>query len=91
MMFRSDEFVKKVKERFLYFYSHKQDLINYSNTLSEKINLSRYQNDKVWETLGVYVYPNYAYKFNSFEQEQQYLKNWIINRFEWLKVAIENL
>jgi len=91
MMFRSDMFVKKVKERFLYFYSNKQDVINYSNTLSEKINLSRNQNDKVWKTLGVYIYPNFAYKFDSFSQEQKYLNDWINKRFEWLKVAIENL
>ena len=91
MMFRSDEFVKKVKERFLYFYSHKQDLINYSNDLYKKINPSRHKNNKVWKTLGYYIWPNYAYKFSSFTEEQSYLNNWIINRFEWLKVAIEDL
>lgn len=90
-MFEDEEFVAKVKERFVYFYSKKQDIINYSNKLSNYLNKSRIENEKIWNTLGKYIFPNYKYDFNSFEEEHAYLNNWIDERYEWLKDAIEKL
>jgi len=90
-MFDDPEFVDKVKNRFLYFYYQKDQLINFSNELSEKLKQSRIENNKRWNTLGKLVWPNYAYKFSSFEEEQNYLNNWINDRFEWLKNEYEKM
>lgn len=90
-MFEDEEFVAKVKERFGYFYSKKQEIINYSNNLSNYIKKSRIENEKIWNTLGKYIFPNYKYDFNSFDEEHIYLNNWIDERFEWLKDAISKL
>ena len=91
MMFRDEIFIKKVKERFNYFYGNKDRILNFSNELSKKLHKSRYENDKVWKTLGYYYFPQYAYDFSSFKEEHQYLNNWITERFEWLKSEIKNL
>ena len=91
MMFNDEFFVNKIKERFNYFYQNKGKIISFSNNLSKKLYESRIENDKVWETLGYYFYPQYAYDFSSFEEEQDYLNNWINIRFEWLKDAIDEL
>jgi len=90
-MFQDDYFVKKVKERFLFFYENKGRILSTSNELSKKIQNSRLENDKIWKTLGKYIYPNYVYDFQTFDEEQEYLNNWINERYEWLKVAIDEL
>ena len=91
MMFKDEYFIKKVKERFLYFYENKDRILSTSNELSKKINNSRLENEKIWKTLGKYVYPNYVYKFETFKEEEDYLIRWIEIRFEWLKSEIEKL
>lgn len=91
MMFKDEYFIKKVKERFLYFYENKDRILSTSNELSKKINNSRLENEKIWKTLGKYVYPNYVYKFETFKEEEDYLIRWIEMRFEWLKSEIEKL
>ena len=91
MMFKDEYFIKKVKERFLYFYENKDRILSTSNELSKKINNSRLENEKIWKTLGKYVYPNYVYKFETFKEEEDYLIRWIEIRFEWLKNAIDEL
>ena len=91
MMFRDDIFIKKVKERFNYYYNNKDRVLDLSNRLSKSLQKSRIENDKVWETLGYYFFPQYAYDFSSFEEEHEYLNNWINERYEWLKDAIDEL
>ena len=91
MLFRDDVFINKVKEKFIYYYDNKERILNLSDTLSKRLKKSRIENDKVWKTLGYYFFPQYAYDFNSFEEEQEYLNNWIDERYEWLKDAIDKL
>ena len=92
-MFKDPYFIKMVKERFLYFYSNKDNVINFSNKLSEKLTKSRIENERVWQTLGKYIFKNEvpAFLFNSFQENQDHLNNYIITRFEWLKNEIEKL
>lgn len=91
MLFRDDVFIKKVKERFNYYHDNKNKVLDLSNKLSKNLQKSRIENDKVWKTLGYYYFPQYAYDFSSFEEEHEYLNNWIIERFEWLETEIEKL
>ena len=91
MMFNDEFFVNKIKERFNYFYQNKGKIISFSNNLSKKLYESRIENNKVWKTFGIYIYPIYAYDFSSFQEEQDYLNRWIEIRFEWLKDAIDEL
>ena len=72
-------------------HQNKDRILNLSNRLSKNLQKSRVENDKVWKTLGYYFFPQYVYDFSSFEEEHEYLNNWINERYEWLKDAIEEL
>ena len=90
-MFKDEHFTEMVKERFLYFYSNRNNIIDFSNKLSKKLTKSRIENEKVWKTLGKSIHPALPIGFNSFKEEQCHLNNWIITRFEWLKNEIDKL
>ena len=87
-MFKDQYFVEMVKKRFLYFYSNRNYIIDFSNKLSQDLTKSRIENEKIWKTLGKSLHPKLPIGFNSFEEEQNHLNNWIIKRFEWLKNEI---
>ena len=91
MLFRDEVFIKKVKERFNYYNNNKERILDLSNSLSKRLKKSRIENNKVWKTLGYYYFPQYVYDFSSFEEEHEYLNNWINERYEWLKDAIDEL
>ena len=91
-LFNDKKFVEKVKSRFAHFYDNKDYLINFSNILSNKLSDSRYRNDKIWNTLGIYIFPNNPLNnFSNFEQEHEYLNGWISRRFDWLSEEINKL
>jgi hypothetical protein len=90
-MFKDQYFVEMVKKRFLYFYSNRNEIIDFSNKLSKKLTKSRIENEKVWKTLGKSNAPGLPVGFNTFEEEQNHLNNWIIIRFEWLRNEIDKL
>jgi len=43
-----------------------------------------------WPVLGRYVWPN-LFIGDTFEEEIDYLKNWITNRFNWIDESLENV
>jgi hypothetical protein len=51
---------------------------------------SQQRNFQRWPVLGEYVWPNY-YVGNTFQQEVDWLKNWIDQRMDWLDVHIQNV
>ncbi len=48
------------------------------------------KNFSVWEVLGIYVRPN-NYVGETYQQEVDYLKEWIENRLLWLDSSISNM
>ena len=89
-LFQDRAFVEKVKNRYNFFYSNKEKLISKSNYYSNQIKSARERNESIWNILGKYVWPNYVY-YNSFNEEQEYLNNWISDRMDWLNVEINKL
>ncbi|MCU0342609.1 MAG: CotH kinase family protein [Ignavibacterium sp.] len=67
----------------------KTDLINsqkinsYIDSLTVLLDESKTRNFEKWPVLGVYVWPNY-YVGQTYEQEINYLKNWIAFRLNWM-------
>lgn len=82
-LFEDPVFVSAVKERFLYFYSLKNDIFSRINTESQYIRKSVLENDKRWGTLYTYTFPNHDI-WGSYLNEVQSLKYWLDKRFEWL-------
>ncbi len=87
-LFEDPLFIDKLKERFNYFYSKKDEI---SNKVTLKANvLNKSQNFQRWDILGKYVWPNHVY-FSTYEEEVEYLLHWFDTRMEWLFVAINEL
>jgi len=89
-MFQDPAFVARIKERFNYFYSHRYEL--YLAITKEAIALkeSVAKNENKWHTLYNYTWPNYNI-WGSYNNEIQYLKEWLNRRFEWMKIEIDQM
>lgn len=89
-LFKDPVFVQKVKERFAFFYSHKEDILNDINMNALYLEKSIVENDNRWKTL--YTNPMWSYDvWGSYQNEVQWLKQWIYRRFEWLKSEFDNM
>jgi len=89
-MFSDPLFVALVKERYAVYRSQEQHLYDNMDNYIEYFQKSQIANDAVWQTIGIYVWPN-PQVFTTYEGEVSYLKNWIRKRFEWLDGAVANL
>ena len=83
-------FVERVKERFDYFYSRRYDIIMHINDDAKYLRRSAAENNNRWGTLYNYTWPNYDI-WGSYENEVQWLKNWLLQRFEWLKGEFDGM
>jgi len=89
-LFEDPAFVEKVKQRFIHFYNKKDQFIHELRERADYLQETQEQNYERWETLGTYVWPNKVY-FETFDEEVDYLVNWLDERMEWLYVAYEEL
>ncbi len=89
-LFGDPAFVKRVKERFNYFYSRRNDIFANINADAQYLKYSAQENEKKWGTLNTYTWPNYDI-WGSYQNEVQSLKDWINTRMDWLRVEINNL
>ncbi|AKP51835.1 CotH kinase family protein [Cyclobacterium amurskyense] len=89
-LFEDSEFVSKVKSRFDHYYSNRD--VFQANISSNAIYLNKAQqrNFTKWPILGEYVWPNYVY-YPTYDEEVIYLNDWLAERLEWLKIAINEL
>lgn len=89
-LLEDDAFVDLVKERFAYFLDNKgliHHQIEHNRTL---LKVAQEENDNTWHTIGMEVWPNYMV-FDTYDEEVDYLKDWIDQRLDWLAVEIELL
>ena len=61
---------------------------DYTNTLKKAGAIN--ENFKTWNILGVYVWPN-NFVGNTYDEEINYLKDWVESRLTWLDGAINTL
>ena len=88
-------FVSALKERWnnlrTNFFTN-SEILQRITSLEENLKISNAakNNFSKWMVLGEYVWPN-DYIGNSYDDEISYLKDWIINRLEWLDTEINSL
>ncbi|MBQ5912323.1 MAG: CotH kinase family protein [Bacteroidaceae bacterium] len=82
-LFQDPNFEQKVRERFDYFYSKRNDLFNEINANAQYLKYSIIENNYKWNTLYEHTWPNNTI-MGSYENEVQELKTWLDKRFEWL-------
>ena len=89
-LFEDPAFVAKVKERFDYFYSRKDDIVSEINANAQYLRYSAQENNNKWHTLYTYTWPNYDI-WGSYQNEVQSMKEWLHARFEWLKTEFDKM
>jgi len=89
-LFEDESFVEKVKIRFAYFMDNKEFILDKMDFYAEQLKWSQQENDIIWNTLGVYVWPN-PVVYNTYDEEVSHLKNWYSQRMDWLQGAYNNL
>jgi Spore coat assembly protein len=82
---KDPEFIQMAKERFNYFYSYKNDIIAYLDETVQQIRLSASINNEIWD-----VFEGQEFS-SSYDGEVEFTKQWILDRFEWLKGAFQEL
>lgn len=83
-------FVEQVKERFSYFRSRKDDIFMDINENANYLRWSVIETNNRWQTFYTQTWPNYAI-WGSYDNEVQYMKNWIDMRFDWLEQAFNEM
>ena len=89
-LFEDPEFVAKVKERFRYFYSMREEIIQEINDKAEYLRYSVEENENRWHTFYTYTWPNYDITGN-YMNEVQHMKDWLNTRFEWLNAEFDQM
>jgi len=59
----------------------------YVDSVATGLTEARIRNFQRWPVIGVYVWPN-GYVGQTYQQEIDYLKNWVKQRLEWIDNAI---
>ena len=83
-LFQDPAFVARVKERFNYFYEHKQDIISEINTNADYLKYAMKEEDNRWDTFAPYtsstvsVWAAYGVMITN-------MKSWLVSRMDWLK------
>jgi hypothetical protein len=63
---------------------HTEKILDHIDSISSLLNEGPQQrNFQRWPSLGVFIYPN-AFVGITYDEEVEYLKNWIASRAEWL-------
>ena len=89
-LFQDPVFVARVKERFNYFYRHKNEILANINADAQYLKYSVVENDDKWHLLNTYTWSNFDI-WGSYQNEVQSLKEWFNKRMEWLKPEIDKL
>lgn len=82
-LFEDPVFREKMKTRFAYFREQLPDILEKIDGYAAYLNEAQETNYSIWETLGVYVWPNPVI-YESYPEEVNHLKDWMTRRIEWL-------
>lgn len=89
-MFKDPVFVARVKERYDYFYSRKNDIMREIDETAVYLKRSVQENEDRWGTFYEYVVPNYEV-WGSYMNEVQSVKEWLSQRMDWLKQQYDKM
>jgi hypothetical protein len=89
-LFQDPAFTEMVKTRFNYFKNNEDYIIQTINIYSDKLKWAQTKNNEKWDTLGKYVWPNPVF-YDTYDEEINHLKEWYLNRMQWLDDAFKEL
>ena len=85
-LFQDPVFVAKVKERFVFFYTHKKDIISEMNNNAQYLKYSVQENDNKWN-----VFATATNTWAEYQKTVVSLELWLNNRIEWLKEQFDKM
>ena len=87
-LFQDPAFVAKVKERFTYFYNHKNDILKEIDSDAYYLRNAILENNNKWEVYEVYSTSelNRLYK-----NDVSTMKTWFENRLDWLNEELSKM
>ena len=83
-LLRDPGFKARVKERYEYFYSRRDDILRAVNADAQYLRLAAVENDNRWGTLYSLTWQNHD-AWGCYQNEVQHLKEWLIHRMDWLR------
>jgi len=89
-LFQDPAFVAKVNERFAYFMDNREYILDKIDSHATYLQWAQRENNNKWRTIGIYVWPN-PVVYNTYQEEVDHLKNWYVQRMNWLQTALNNL
>ncbi|MEJ0103681.1 MAG: CotH kinase family protein [Bacteroidota bacterium] len=89
-LFEDPAFSKKAVSRWKAIRLNLSLLPNIIDSTASFLQLSQKENFKRWDILNQYVWPN-AVVTGSYEGEVEYLKNWLIQRMNWIDANVDQL
>ena len=93
LIWQDDYFQEKISERYTSLRSNifsEAYIFGVIDSLVTELGPSVDRNFSKWPILGNYIWPNY-YVFDTYEQEVEYLKNWLSDRLSWMDSQILQL
>ena len=88
-----EQIIKKIQTRWSNLRQNNFSNVNLCqkvDSLALLLDESQQRNFNRWGTLGEYIWPNGAVQ-DTYEEEVEYLKNWLINRVQWMDISIDQL
>lgn len=82
-LFEDPIFCNAVRSRFDYFYSNRHSILNEINENANYLKYSSEENNNKWGTLYTFMWNDLTI-WGSYQNEVEYMKEWLIKRLEWL-------
>ena len=89
-LFQDPAFVEKVKTRFAFYRSQQAYIVSKMDEFAGKLQYAQAENDAVWQTIGIYVWPN-PVVLDTYDAEVGRLQAWFETRMNWLNTQINAL
>ena len=89
-MLEDPAFVERVKERYADLDAQRPEIKQNLAGWAEELELSQAENNRIWQTMGRYVWPN-PVVYDTYEEEVAHLEDWLDTRMDWMKEALERL
>ncbi len=58
------------------------------DSLTTLIDEAQKRNYQRWPILGTYIWPNHDWANNTYEDEVDYFRTWVLNRLEWMDINV---
>lgn len=90
-LFQDPVFIAELKKRYGFFYAKKNELMADINSNAEYLRYAIYENNARW---GILYNLSVSFNYNvwgCYQNEVQYLKDWLNRRMDWLNTEINKL